>query len=144
MAKSSETAAPERVRIAAPAIFVATSGGVSKAIVQKADGSMDAIKAGDAGVLYASGLGPVDTAIADSAATPRTGSIRVVADVQVWVNGVAQSTFFAGLTPGQVGLYQVNFVGRVRIRRVRRRRQRDLVDCRTAPNPRTCRSAWSG
>ena len=75
-----------------------------------ADPSPHPLDNGDAGVLYASGLGPTDTAVADTGATPRTSLIRVMADVQVWVNGVAQNTLFAGLTPGQFGLYQVNFV----------------------------------
>jgi uncharacterized protein (TIGR03437 family) len=100
----------ERCGVTAPAVFLSTASGVTRAIVQKPDGSLDAIKPGDAGVLYGSGLGATDTALADIAATPRTGLIRTLAPVQVWVNGVAQNTFFAGLTPGQFGLYQINFV----------------------------------
>jgi len=105
-----ETLPQERIRLTAPGIFLSTSNGISRAIVQKADGSIDAIRAGDAGVLYVSGLGPIDTAVGDTAATPASKLIRVIANVQVWVNGVVQNTFFAGLTPGQFGLYQVNFV----------------------------------
>jgi uncharacterized protein (TIGR03437 family) len=105
-----ETLSQERIRSTAPGIFLATSNGISKAIVQKPDGSLEAMKLGDAGVLYVSGLGATETVVPDTSATPSTSLIRAVASVQVWVNGVAQNTFFAGLTPGQFGLYQVNFM----------------------------------
>ena len=48
--------------------------------------------------------------MADTASSPRAPLVRTVGEVKVWINGVAQNTFFAGLTPGQFGLYQVNFV----------------------------------
>ena len=45
-------------------------------------------------------------AVADTDATPSTALVRILSTVQVWVNGVAQDGFFAGLTPGQFGLYR--------------------------------------
>ena len=96
---------PARPRLSAP-----LARPLARAPPGPPDGSLDAIKRGDAGVLYASGLGPTDTAVADTAAAPRTSLIRAMANVQVWVNGIAQNTFFAGLTPGQFGLYQANFI----------------------------------
>jgi uncharacterized protein (TIGR03437 family) len=89
----------------APGIF-AVQG---RAIVQNAKGAQTAIKPGEAGVLYASGLGATDAAVADTAASPLTSLVRTLAEVKVWINGKAQDTFFAGFTPGQFGLYQVNF-----------------------------------
>jgi uncharacterized protein (TIGR03437 family) len=89
----------------APGIF-AVQG---HAIVQNAQGAQAAIKPGEAGVLYAGGLGATDAAVADTAAAPRTSLVRTMAEVKVWINGTVQNTFFAGFTPGQFGLYQVNF-----------------------------------
>jgi hypothetical protein len=50
--------------------------------------------------------GAIDRAVADTDATPSTALVRILSTVQVWVNGVAQDAFFAGLTPGQFGLYR--------------------------------------
>jgi uncharacterized protein (TIGR03437 family) len=109
-ASGAEVVAGARIATAAPGIFVTQSGGVSRAIVQNANYALVPLKPGEAGILYASGLGPVDRAVSDTAATPRTPLIRTTSDVRVWINGIAQNTFFAGLTPNQFGLYQVNFV----------------------------------
>ncbi|MCX6632897.1 MAG: hypothetical protein NTW28_35310, partial [Candidatus Solibacter sp.] len=56
------------------------------------------------------GLGQVDGILATGQATPNSPLLRALAPVQVQVGDVSVSANFAGLTPLQVGLYQVNFV----------------------------------
>jgi uncharacterized protein (TIGR03437 family) len=95
---------------AAPGIFLSGSGETAHAIVQNPQFALAVLKPGDAAVLYASGLGPTDSAVADTASAPGRVLVRTLAEVRVWINGIAQNTFFAGFTPGQFGLYQVNFL----------------------------------
>ena len=61
-------------------------------------------------VMYASGLGPVTPVVADG--FPASASIlsQTVQQPVVRVGGVVAQVRFAGLTPGSLGLYQVNFV----------------------------------
>jgi uncharacterized protein (TIGR03437 family) len=92
------------VRAAAPGIFAAV----------RADGSLITAErpaaAGDVLIIYATGLGPVTQRIISGSPAPanplagvRDGNISVrFGDVPT------QEVFFAGLTPGFVGLYQVN------------------------------------
>src|SRR5262249_19933920 len=102
----------------APGIFLWQQNGVTRAGAQNSDYSTNGpagsgqrpLKLGEAGILYVGGLGATDISLSDSAAAPGTALARALANVQVYVNGVAQNTFFAGLTPGQFGLYQVNFI----------------------------------
>ena len=58
--------------------------------------------------LYATGLGAVQNPPADGAEASLTVLSRVVEDVQVKVGGRTARVLFAGLTPGTIGLYQVN------------------------------------
>jgi len=64
---------------------------------------------GDTIVLYCTGLGPVNPAVADGA-PPGQQLSNTVAKPQLSVGGQSASIAFAGLTPGFVGLYQVNAV----------------------------------
>jgi uncharacterized protein (TIGR03437 family) len=105
-----DVVAGAHIAVAAPGIFTTGAGDASRAIVQNSSYSLVPLKPGDAGILYATGLGPVDRPVPDTAATPRTPLIRATADVKVWIDGVEQNTIFAGLTPNQFGLYQINFV----------------------------------
>ncbi len=88
----------------APAIFV-TPLGDKLAVMTAADGALIGpnrpLRLGEVGVIYANALG---------ATTPADPPARTVRPVEVLVNGVAQQVLFAGLTPGSVGLYQVNFM----------------------------------
>jgi len=71
-------------------------------------GADDPVKAGDAIVIYCSGLGDVDPrqiAGVPVAATPLTATLE---PVTVTIGGKAAQVFFAGLTSGFTGLYQVN------------------------------------
>ena len=61
-------------------------------------------------VIYATGLGPVNQTIALGAPAPGNPPATVTTPVQVTVGGLNATVQFAGLTPGLVGLYQVNAV----------------------------------
>ncbi len=60
--------------------------------------------------LYANGLGPVDHTPPSGEPTPQTPLARTLEQPQVSVGGRAASVLFSGLSPGSVGLYQVNIV----------------------------------
>jgi uncharacterized protein (TIGR03437 family) len=65
---------------------------------------------GDAGIIYANNLGPVEPAGPDGHAAPSETTARTKLPVNVVVNGVRQDLIFSGLAPGFVGLYQINYV----------------------------------
>jgi uncharacterized protein (TIGR03437 family) len=61
-------------------------------------------------VVYLIGLGETNPKVASGRAAPSTEPLaRVVSPVTVTVDGREAEIFFAGLTPGAVGLYQINF-----------------------------------
>jgi len=64
--------------------------------------------AGDYLVIYALGLGAVTPPIAVEDGAPPSPYEYAVAPVTVTVGGVPATVLFAGMTPGYVGLYQVN------------------------------------
>jgi uncharacterized protein (TIGR03437 family) len=64
--------------------------------------------AGDYLVMYALGLGAVTPAVAIAEGTPSAPYEYAVGPVTVTIGGVPATVLFAGLTPGYVGLYQVN------------------------------------
>jgi uncharacterized protein (TIGR03437 family) len=59
--------------------------------------------------VYVSGLGPVTNAPATGGGGPATPPANASADVRVTLGGVNCEVQFAGLAPGFVGVYQVNF-----------------------------------
>jgi uncharacterized protein (TIGR03437 family) len=64
-------------------------------------------RAGDVIVVYAAGLGPVDPAVA-SGAVPGPALSNTASPVELRIGGAAAPVAFAGLSPGFVGLYQIN------------------------------------
>jgi uncharacterized protein (TIGR03437 family) len=58
--------------------------------------------------IYTSGLGAVSNTPADGAAASGTTLSQASENVSVTIGGVAAPLSFAGLSPGFVGLYQVN------------------------------------
>lgn len=69
---------------------------------------------GEALVIYAIGLGPTSPAVASGAAAPGAEPLaRVVPTPTVFFSGgltggIAAAPFYVGMTPGSVGLYQIN------------------------------------
>jgi uncharacterized protein (TIGR03437 family) len=70
--------------------------------------SGSAVARGGAIEVYATGLGAVQSPPVDGEPASLTVLSRVVEDVQVTVGGRAARVLFAGLTPGTIGLYQIN------------------------------------
>jgi uncharacterized protein (TIGR03437 family) len=64
---------------------------------------------GEYAFAYASSLGSVSNQPADGAGGPASPLASVLADVRVTIGGVPCEVQFAGLAPGFVGVYQVNF-----------------------------------
>jgi uncharacterized protein (TIGR03437 family) len=93
----------------APSVFTwgGAFGGVQTAIVTDAKGGITTLRAGKVVVFWAAGLGY-------TAQGPKTGEAspccdaRVFETITVTVDGVEFPVEWAGLTPGLVGLYQVN------------------------------------
>jgi uncharacterized protein (TIGR03437 family) len=71
-------------------------------------GSSTPATAGDALVIYCAGLGGVDKTIAPGAASPSSPPAKTNDTPQVTIGGKTAPVAFSGLTPGLVGVYQIN------------------------------------
>jgi len=112
---------PVQVNQFAPALL-SLNLGTLQAIATNADGSIvgpeSAIPgvsshpatAGDTITLFATGLGPVDPAIADGAPAPADTTSLTTNPVTVLIGGVSGDVSSASLTPLFVGVYQINVV----------------------------------
>jgi adhesin/invasin len=58
-------------------------------------------------VIFCTGLGAVTPAVLDGAPAPSSPA-QTTATAVVTIGGVSANVLFSGLTPGLVGLYQVN------------------------------------
>jgi uncharacterized protein (TIGR03437 family) len=67
----------------------------------------------DSIVVYTTGLGATNPVIPDGSITPSTSLTNAVNEIDVYLDGSTASeqvtTSFTGLTPGLIGLYQINF-----------------------------------
>jgi uncharacterized protein (TIGR03437 family) len=86
-----------------PGIFAVTDG-VNNAVISAAN---PAIRGGSI-VIYANGLGPVDAAQSSGDPASATALTRTNTAPTVTLGGSPATLLFSGLTPGSVGLYQVN------------------------------------
>ena len=57
--------------------------------------------------IFATGQGPVDSPVADGTGTPAQ-QINATLPTTAWVAGAERTVLFSGLTPGFVGLAQIN------------------------------------
>ncbi|HTS63428.1 MAG TPA: hypothetical protein VMH28_15485 [Candidatus Acidoferrales bacterium] len=106
----------------AAAVWVPATGtpGISvysnnRAVVVNQNGTVnspsDAAAVGDQVVAYFTGGGPVQVAGKLVSGAPAPGGLApVTGDSSVTVGGTAATVKYIGLTPGSIGLYQVNFV----------------------------------
>ncbi len=105
---------PEPVTVTSvqPGIFTVNSSGSGAGVVVSADGklidSSNPAKAGQVVVVYATGLGATSPAVKAGEASPSGTPAVVSQTVSAFVAGAAGKVEFAGLTPGLVGLYQIN------------------------------------
>jgi uncharacterized protein (TIGR03437 family) len=103
---------PESIQLAplAPGVARLPDGSV---IAQHADFSLVTeaapAKPGEYLVAYLAGLGLTDVPVPDGAASPSNPLATVSVAPAVTLNGEPVIVAFAGLTPGLVGLYQINF-----------------------------------
>jgi uncharacterized protein (TIGR03437 family) len=102
----------------APAIFAMNARGEGQGAVLIANTGLLAAPAleriarparrGEIVEIYATGLGRVDALIAPGAAAPSARLANTVETPVVTIGGARADVSFSGLTPGAIGLYQVN------------------------------------
>jgi uncharacterized protein (TIGR03437 family) len=109
--------APIAVFDTQPAILSTSGSGSGQGHIYKTDASGNTVladaaspaKAGDVLVIYTVGLGVVTPAVKAGDPSPYPPA-NASGAVSVTIGGVPAKVVFAGLTPGGVGLYQVNVV----------------------------------
>jgi uncharacterized protein (TIGR03437 family) len=112
--RGSSYALPEFVSVAPaqPAIFTRDLTGKGQGVIVDVSNryvdTANPAKAGDALVIYCTGLGEVDPPVTAGARAPADPLSRTVNQVSVTVGGAPAEVFFSGLAPGFAGLYQVN------------------------------------
>lgn len=103
------------VSSAQPAIFTENQAGTGQAVAvvastgQLGANSASPVKVGDILTVFATGLGRVSPEIEAGAPAPMDQLVTTVNPVEVTVGGVAAQVLFAGLQPGAVARYQINF-----------------------------------
>jgi uncharacterized protein (TIGR03437 family) len=106
---------PLAVFASEPSILSASGSGSGQGLIYNALTGTRAdtnspLTGGDYFVIYALGLGAVTPSLAIENGAPSSPYEYAVAPVTVTVGGVPAAVAFAGLTPGYVGLYQVNAI----------------------------------
>ena len=95
-----------------PGIFTVAQSGSGPGVITDEPGTLidtaNPAQRGQVVIVYATGLGPTNPTVPTGEATPFGMLARAVDGVTVAVGGVPATVDFAGLTPGFVGLYQVN------------------------------------
>jgi uncharacterized protein (TIGR03437 family) len=105
---------PETITVATarPGIFTTTQDGKGQGVIMDtANRPVDAAnpaRGGDVVVVYCTGLGATNPAVRSGEAAPASPLAKVTTPVSVTIGGQSAAVQFAGLTPGLVGLYQVN------------------------------------
>ena len=116
--RASRLSVPQSLIIAPAAPGIFTLPNSKQAIVVDVDSNgvqtiVDATHpahVGHALVIYCTGLGEVDPPVPSGTGAPSNPPARAVNPVTVTIGGVVVEPAFTGLTPTQVGLYQVNIV----------------------------------
>lgn len=102
------------VQDAAPGIFQFADGGVQRAIVTHADGSLvtpqNPASRGETVILYVTGMGAVSEQQENGVPAPSDRLVFNTGATEVDVAGIPSNVTFSGLSPGFVGLSQINVV----------------------------------
>src|SRR6185436_12306771 len=95
----------------APSVFRANSE-AGEATVLRADRSLvsasNPVREGDELVIFATGLGRTTPEIRAGQAAPSDPRSAAVIPAEVLLDGVTLQVGYAGLTPGQIGVYEIN------------------------------------
>ena len=91
------------VDVAVPAILAVTHGATGAAV-----SAADPLMPGEVLVTYANGLGAVSGNLAIGTPAPQGTLYTTISPPAVTLGGIAVDVAFSGLTPGYVGLYQLN------------------------------------
>lgn len=103
------TPAPIQLSATDPGVATAVSGLVSASHANGSTISESSPAApGETIVLVATGLGVTDNPVADGAASPASPLANAVAKPTVTINNEPAVVSFAGLQPGESGIYQIN------------------------------------
>ncbi|MDP8982702.1 MAG: hypothetical protein M3O35_19160 [Acidobacteriota bacterium] len=114
--RGSSLSGPQHLTVGptSPGIFTTSQTGKGQGIiVDIANNIVDQnhpVRAGDAIVIYCTGLGEVSPPVPNGKPAPPSPLSSAVNPVTVNIGGVTVNPFFAGLTPGFPGLYQVNAI----------------------------------
>lgn len=115
--RGNSVSVPQAVTVApvAPGIFTVDGSGKGQGTIFIGNGRTMAdsghpAHAGDVVVIYCTGLGEVTPAVPSGTPAPSAPPAKTVNAVNVNIGGLAAPVQFAGLTPGLVGVYQVNAV----------------------------------
>ena len=100
-----------------PAIFTVNQAGFGQGAINgvAADGTRfladknHPVRAGDLVEIYCTGLGAVDQTVIEGTQSPSPAA-ATTQKVEVSIAGATANVVFSGLTPGAVGLYQINVV----------------------------------
>ena len=113
-ALNGQTSAPQAVTLAAyaPGIFTVNGEGTGQGAILDINYQLVAATnpaaAGASIQIYGTGLGPVTNQPATGAPSPGNPLAATTTQPIVTIGGVPATVQFAGLTPGTVGLYQIN------------------------------------
>ena len=114
VSRGNSLSVPQSITFASAAPGIFSRGASGQGIVVDINGSFvdsaNPVKAGDAIVIYCTGLGEVDPPVPAGSPASLTQLSNAVNPVTVSIGGVAVQPFFSGLTPGFIGLYQVNAI----------------------------------
>ena len=87
-----------------------TQGAIVNAVNYNVAHPATPVTAGDILAIFCTGLGAVDQTIPDGAASPTSPPANTTATPTVSVGGKSAKVIFSGLSPGFVGLYQIDAV----------------------------------
>ena len=96
----------------APSVFRSAGEAAVASIVRTENNDVvsdsNPVRAGDRLTIFATGLGRTSPAIDEGTAAPSDPLASAIVAPEVTLDGVPLAVSYAGLTPGEVGVYQIN------------------------------------